>query len=143
MNEDQITLDGKLATDQFRPILQELLNKNEPTIVISAILKGFFKSLREAGATDAQCDQWANALDLFDKEYNHKKIQPIYKKISKTIDILILKKKLNPIGIAYSLAGAISAIFKNLSDTSNDSDKIMEILLTYINHIPHSINPNQ
>lgn len=143
MDEEQITLESKLATDQFRPVLQELLNKNDPFIVISAILKGFFKSLREAGATDEQCDHWAEALNLFDKEYNPKKIQPAYKKVSKNIDVLILKKNLNPISIAYSLAGAVSSIFRNFEDQTGKSDEVMTTLLTYINHIPHSMNPNK
>lgn len=142
MDEEQITAERKLATDQLRPVFQELLNKNDPMIVVSAIIKGFFKTLREAGATDEQCDHWANALDLFDKEFNPKKIQPVYKKVSKKIDVLILKKNLNPISIAYSLAGAISSIFRNFEKQTGKSDEVMETLLTYINHIPHSMNPN-
>lgn len=143
MNEEQIIVEAKVATDQLRPVFQELLNKNDPPIVTSAILKGFFKSLREAGATDDQCDHWANALDLFDKEYNSKKIQLVYKKVSKNIDVLILKKRLNPVSVAYSLAGAVSSIVKNFEDQTGTNDKIMETLLTYINQIPHSMNPNK
>ncbi|OED37891.1 hypothetical protein AB833_21675 [Chromatiales bacterium (ex Bugula neritina AB1)] len=126
--------EAKRCTDEFRPVIQDLLNSHELPVVISALSKAFFYCLREVGATDEQCDHWQNAVGQFEMAFSRSDINKAYTPLANSIGKLVAMEQVNPLAAAYSLIGAIGSIFDQLDKVSKKQKKeLLSSFLSYLN----------
>ena len=128
--------EAKIATDQLRQPIQGMLGDFTLQVVLAALAEGFLGCLKTAGASETDCQLWAQKLLTLNGRKARRSIERGYREVGEPITRLIQTEGIHPLAVAYSLTGAMASIVRQLDGISTaQADEFANDLIRHINHV--------
>ena len=128
--------EGFRVGERLSPVLQTMVDQQAGDIEVVLVTLGeaFFIALRSAGASSWQIEKWSKRAygKLGLKSNFAVRVQGAYEPIGAEITAMIAEG-FDPLAIAWSLAGAILRIGRQIGISDAQYDWLAENLIMYIN----------